>query len=151
VAEPEEPGQRKARILDLAVDGFNEGRPPYREAAQSLMLVDRTGKVRVRPSGKLAHQTVVAEQTDGRILVMKTAGAVSLHALAECLRGGIPGMRQAMAMDGGSSSDLLVGEAVVPPLAPGKKAPAWFPLVGGRQTEHIPLPSVIGLFPRTGE
>lgn len=151
VAEPEAPGQRKARILDLAVDGFNEDRPPYREAAQSLMLLDRTGKVRVRPSGKQAYQTVMAEQTDGRILLIRTAGIVSLHALAECLRAGFPALRQAMAMDGGSSSDLLVGEEALPPLPPGAKAPGWLPLVEGRLTEHIPLPSVIGLFPRKGQ
>ena len=37
-------------------------RPPsYREAAQSLMLLDRSGKLRVRDSGKRAYQTVVAE------------------------------------------------------------------------------------------
>lgn len=148
VAEPEEPGQRKARILDLTMDVFNDRRPPYREAAQSLMLLDRTGRVRVRHTGKQAHQTVVAEQMDGQIVLIKSAGVVALHPLAECLRSAYPAMRQAMAMDGGSSSDMLVGEDAVPPPTAEKKAPAWRALVEGRQSEHIPLPAVIGLFPR---
>jgi uncharacterized protein YigE (DUF2233 family) len=150
VAEPEEAGQRKARILDLAVDGFNERRPPYREAAQSLMLLDRTGRVRVRNTGKQAHQTVVAEQMDGQIVLIKSAGVVALHPLAECLRSAYPAMRQAMAMDGGSSSGMLVSEEALPASSAEKKAPAWLALVEGRQSEQIPLPAVIGLFPRKG-
>ncbi|MDR4473322.1 MAG: hypothetical protein MRJ92_12000 [Nitrospira sp.] len=73
----------------------------YREAAQSLMLFDRMGKLRVRDSGKRAFQTVVAEDGQGAILVAKTADIVSLHHLADCPHRQLPPRcNRAMAMDG---------------------------------------------------
>ncbi len=148
VAEPVDPGLRKARVLDLAVDLFSETQPASLEAAQSLMLLDRTGKLRVRQSGKRAYQTVVGEDGAGHILVMKTSEPTGLWALAGCLRADYPAVRQAMAMDGGSSSDLLIGEEL-PAVAETHSSPRlWDPLVEGGKGEHIPLPAVIGLCPR---
>jgi uncharacterized protein YigE (DUF2233 family) len=148
VAEPVETGLRKARVLDLATDAFADDRPPYREAAQSLMLLDRTGKPRVRQTGKQAHQMVVGEDGEGHILLVKTAEAVTLRALAECLRDRLPAIRQAMAMDGGSSSDLLIGAELLSRQGETGQPRPWRPLVDGSQTAHIPLPSVIGVFAR---
>ncbi|HSQ52044.1 MAG TPA: hypothetical protein VLL94_12350 [Nitrospiraceae bacterium] len=82
-AEPAADRSRRARVFDLTFDTFDEQQVPYREVAQSLMLLDRTGKIRVRQTGKRAHQTLVAEQSDGHLLVLKTTEAVSLHALGE--------------------------------------------------------------------
>jgi len=139
---------RRARVLDLTFDTFDEQHVPYREVAQSLMLLDRTGKIRVRQTGKRAHQTLVAEQGDGHLLVLKTTEAASLYALAECLRDAYPSLRQVMAMDGGSSSDV----AVSPPLreATSKMAGvhSWIPLLEGGISTHIGLPAVIGISPR---
>ncbi len=146
VAEPVEPGVRKARVLDLAVDPFHEEHPVYREAAQSLMLFDRTGKPRVRVSAKRAYQTVVAEDAEGRILVIRPTDVVSLYGLAQCLRTGIPSLRHAMAMDGGSSSDLLLSSDLI--RRAGGSLP-WQPHVDGTATRHIPLPAVIGVAHRT--
>lgn len=148
VAEPLDPGLRKARVLDLSVDLFSETTPVYLEAAQSLMLLDRTGKIRVRQSGKRAYQTVVGEDGAGHILVMKTAEPAGLWALADCLRSDYPVVRQAMAMDGGSSSDLLIGEELLRGAEPRSSPRPWEALVEGGKGEHIPLPAVIGLFPR---
>jgi len=148
VAEPVETGLRKARVLDLATDAFADDRSPYREAAQSLMLFDRTGKPRVRQAGKQAHQMIVGEDAEGHILLIKTAAAVTLRALAECLRDRMPAIHQAMAMDGGSSSDLLIGAELLPRQGEASQSKAWQPLVDGSQTAHIPLPSVIGVFAR---
>lgn len=148
VAEPVDPGLRKARVLDLAVDPFVETQPAYREAAQSLMLLDRTGRLRVRQSGKRAYQTVVGEDGEGRILVMKTAEATGLWALADCLRRDYPAVRQAMAMDGGSSSDVLVGAELLAQAGQRGSPRSWEPLAEGGRGAHIPLPAVIGLFPR---
>jgi uncharacterized protein YigE (DUF2233 family) len=149
-AEPTDNTLRKARVLDLAFEEFTEDRPSYREAAQSLMLLDRTGKLRVRDSGKRAYQTVVAEDNTGAILVMKTADIVSLHDLADCLHQQMPSIQQAMAMDGGSSSDivgspdLLHASQNLPPQT------AWRPLLEGHLGVHVGLPAVIGISPRTG-
>ncbi|TAJ09887.1 MAG: hypothetical protein EPO61_04000 [Nitrospirae bacterium] len=148
VAEPLDPGLRKARVLDLTVDPFSETQPAYLEAAQSLMLLDRTGKIRVRQSGKRAYQTVVGEDGAGQILVMKTVEPAGLWALADCLRSDYPAVRQAMAMDGGSSSDLLIGEELLAGAEPRSGPRSWEALVEGGKGEHIPLPAVIGLVPR---
>ncbi len=154
VAEPVMTGLRKARVLDLAVDSFTEDHPAYREAAQSLMLLDRRGRPRVRQTGKRAHQTLIGEDRDGRILLIKTADVAPLWELAECLREGIPTIQQVMAMDGGASSDLLIAGHL--PIREGTASQtaslqSLQTLVDGSGMRHIPLPSVIGVLPRSSE
>lgn len=149
-AEPTDNKLRKARVLDLAFEGFAEEMPSYREAAQSLMLLDRTGKLRVRDSGKRAYQTVVAEDSTGAILVMKTADVVSLHDLADCLHQQMPSIQQAMAMDGGSSSDIIAGPDLLQAAQDRSSQAGWRPLLEGSFGVHIGLPAVIGISPRTG-
>ncbi|MEQ1792695.1 MAG: hypothetical protein ABL970_00775 [Nitrospira sp.] len=140
----------KAAVLDLSTDPFQEGLPAYREAAQSLMLLDRTGTIRVRQTGKRAYQTVVAEGLNGHIFILKSLGLVSLHGLGQCLRETFPSITLAMAMDGGSSSDLYVSESLWK-LGEGSDARLnWKDLFAGRSTAHIPLPTIIGLSPRAG-
>jgi uncharacterized protein YigE (DUF2233 family) len=151
VAEPGKPGLRKAGILDLSLDPFSEERPVYSEAAQALMLLDRKGKTRVRRSGKEAHQTVIGENGDGVILLIKTTSAAGLWELAECLRSGFPEVRQAMALDGGSSSDLLLAPELAGRLRGDRDPAPWQGFLDGSAQRHIPLPSVIGVFPRHGE
>lgn len=150
-AEPTTPDAVPARVLDLATESFDEQAPPYREAAQSLMLLDQTGTVRVRQSGKQAQQTIVAEQRDGRILLLKTTRAATLYDLANCLRASLPSVRRAMAMDGGSSSDV----ALAAPLRRTDRARAggsgWMEFLDHESTGHIGLPSVIGISPREGQ
>ena len=148
VAEPAEDRARRARVLDLTFDTFDERQPPYREVAQSLMLLDRTGKVRVLQTGKRAHQTLVAEQGDGHLLVLKTTEEVSLHALGECLRDAFPSLRQVMAMDGGSSSDVAVSPSLRQATSEMAGLHAWIPLLEGSTTTHVGLPAVIGISPR---
>jgi len=139
---------RRARVLDLSYDTFDEQHVPYREVAQSLMLLDRTGKVRVRQTGKRAHQTLVAEQGDGHLVVLKTTEAASLYALGECLRDTFPSLRQVMAMDGGSSSDIAVSPSLRDATSKIAGAHSWIPLLEGSLTTHIGLPAVIGISPR---
>jgi uncharacterized protein YigE (DUF2233 family) len=148
VAEPADDRSRRARVLDLTFDTFDEQHVPYREVAQSLMLLDRTGKIRVRQTGKRAHQTLVAEQGDGHLLVLKTTEAVSLYALGECLRDAFPSLRQVMAMDGGSSSDVAVSSLLREATSKMAGVHSWIPLLEGSLTTHIGLPAVIGVSPR---
>lgn len=150
VAEPTVPGLRKARVMDLALEPWEMDKMAYREAAQSLMLLDRMGKPRVRQTGKRAHQTVVAEARDGFILLLKTTDTVALWELATCLRSGFPDIHQAMVMDGGASSDLLI-EGTLPEAGPAGGAlsvQSFQDVVDGGGMRHIPLPAVIGLLPR---
>ena len=148
VAEPVEDRSRRARVLDLTFDTFDERQPSYREVAQSLMLLDRTGKIRVRQTGKRAHQTLVAEQGNGHLLVLKTTEVVSLHALGECLRDAFPSLRQVMAMDGGSSSDVAVSPLLRQATSKMAGVHTWVPLLEGSITTHVGLPAVIGVSPR---
>lgn len=149
VAEPINPvSAPNAAVLDLATDTFYEDRPAYREAAQSLMLLDRAGTIRVRQTGKRAYQTVVAQEKDGHILILKSLGLVTLHGLGQCLRDTFPTITLAMAMDGGSSSDLFVSESLWKNGEPSDTRANWKDLFAGRSTAHIPLPAIIGLSPR---
>jgi uncharacterized protein YigE (DUF2233 family) len=148
VAEPMEAGASRAAILDLSIDPFNEDRPPYGEAAQSLMLLDRTGKVRVKESGKQSQQTIVGELKNGHILLMKTTEPASLHAIGRCLREAYPEIRQAMAMDGGSSSDVSISPALQKAVEKTAGAHSWLALLNSGPTGHIGLPAVIGISPR---
>jgi uncharacterized protein YigE (DUF2233 family) len=147
-AEPTDGTLRKARVLDLAFDGFAEEAPLYREAAQSLMLFDRTGKLRVRDSGRRAFQTVVAEDGGGAILVIKTVDIVSLHHLADCLHRQMPSLQQAMAMDGGASSDVIASPDLLHAAQETTMQTTWRSLLTGNIGVHIPLPTVIGISPR---
>lgn len=148
VAEPTTSTQQKARVLDLSVESFDEQRPPYREAAQALMLVERTGKIRVRDTEKRAYQTVVAEQRNGHILIVKTLDLVTLYNIGRCLRDHLPNLHQAMAMDGGSSSDILISESLWPEKIRSSPHADWKSLFSGANLTHSPLPTVIGISPR---
>jgi uncharacterized protein YigE (DUF2233 family) len=149
VAEPVEPGLSRATILDLSVDAFDEQRPSYGEAAQSLMLLDRTGKVRVRQSGKQSQQTLVGELQNGHIVIMKTTEVASLYAIGLCLHEAYPQIRQAMAMDGGSSSDLSISPAIQKSAAKMEGRHPWMTLLNTGPTGHVGLPAVIGISPRS--
>jgi uncharacterized protein YigE (DUF2233 family) len=150
-AEPVDPALPKARVMDLGVERFSAQRPAYREAAQSLMLLDRTGKPRVRRTGKRAHQTAVVELQDGHVMLVKTGDLVPLWELASCLREQFPTIRQAMAMDGGASSDLLISDELLSQWDSGADAAtrqSLMALIDGNAIGHIPLPTVIGVLPR---
>jgi len=147
-AEPTVSGIAPARIVDLATESFDEERPLYREAAQSLMLFDETGKIRVRRTGKYAHQTILAEQDNGRILLFKTTQAAALHDLGLCLHKTFPRLRRAMAMDGGSSSDLALAPALRQVMNKAGRTPEWMPFLADETAGHIGLPAVIGISPR---
>ncbi len=148
VAEPTVKGIKNARILDLASDLFDEGRPVYGEAAQALMLLDQSGKIRVRDSGKYAYQTIVAETERGHILVFKSLGVVPLFDIGRCFKEALPTVRRAMAMDGGSSSDLRIVDSLWEKDLQSQEGDSWKSLFNGSTSFHIPLPTVIGVSPR---
>jgi uncharacterized protein YigE (DUF2233 family) len=146
VAEPTASTAKQARVLDLAVDRFDEHGLAYREAAQALMLLDSHGMIRVRRTGKRAFQTLVGETREGHIVVLKTLDPVSLHDIGQCLKETLPMLSHVMAMDGGSSSDILVSSSL---WQAGAGLPsAWPSLFAGTTSLHIPLPAVIGISPR---
>lgn len=147
-AEPANSALPHAQVLDLAVDPFDEQQPSYREAAQSLMLLDQTGKVRVKQTGKRSQQTIVAEHRNGHMWLLKSLDPVSLYAIGECLRLSIPDVREAMAMDGGSSSDVALSARRKQEAERIGGSRSWLTLLDESSPTHIGLPAVIGISPR---
>jgi len=148
VAEPVTRPAPNARVVDLAAEPFAGSRPAYREAAQALMLFDQSGRPRVRRSEKRAQQTAVAETRNGHLVVIKTTSDVALWDLAQCLAEKRPELLHAMAMDGGSSSDLRLTETTAAGREISPAGATWQPFMNGTAGVHIPLPTVIGVFPR---
>lgn len=148
VAEPTGAGAPPAQILDLAVESFDVQELPYREAAQSLMLLDENGTVRVRRSGKQAQQTILAEEIGGQVLVVKTTQPATLFDIGQCLHEAFPAIRRAMAMDGGSSSDVALSPVLRRNATQADVGARWMPFLGDASSGHIGLPAVIGISPR---
>lgn len=102
----------------------------------------------MRETGKYAYQTIVAETMAGHILLLKSLGAVRLYDIAQCLKAVLPDVRLAMAMDGGSSSDIRVHESLWQKDRETEDRTSWKSLFAGYTGGHIPLPTVIGAGPR---
>jgi hypothetical protein len=107
VASPDH-GPPAMRVLDLTREPIDARAPQWREVAQSFMLIDRDGGVRVRKSDRVANRTVVAEDHRGRLLVITTEGGYTLWDLAQMLRRSPLSISHAMAMDGGYEAELCV-------------------------------------------
>ncbi len=108
LADPEDTSLPLARVLDLRYSAFDPEHSPYRQAAQSIMLLDRFGQIRVRRSAKVAHRSAVAEDDHGRILFMVTEGGHTLWELASFLKTTGLGLREVMCMDGGQEAQMVV-------------------------------------------
>lgn len=97
-----------ARILDLSIEADREIADFYPNAVQSMMLLDRTGEIRVRRTERIAPRTVVAELQTGQLLIVVTEGSYTLWEMGALLRESEWGVVEAMALDGGSESNLVV-------------------------------------------
>ncbi|RJX32693.1 MAG: hypothetical protein C4525_09890 [Desulfarculus sp.] len=143
LAEPADESLPRARVIDQRYTAYDPASSPYRQAAQSLMLVDRFGQVRVRRSNRVAHRTAVAEDDQGRILVLVTEGGHTLWELAHALLASGLGLREVMSMDGGPESQLDVKVDQFSYQQFGR-APAAPDLPWLRQ----PLPAALAVLPR---
>lgn len=107
VAAPDS-GASTARVLDLTREPLDPEHPGWREVAQSFMLFDRTGAVRIRKSDRIANRTVVGEDRRGRLLVITSEGGYTLSDFAELLKATPLELSHAMCMDGGYEAELCV-------------------------------------------
>lgn len=137
-------GQPRARVLDLEIEALDPRRPAWREVAQSFMLFDRKGQLRARRSNQAANRTIVAEDGEGRILVIATEGGYTLQDFATLLRAQ-PQLQitHAMSMDGGQEAELCV-------ITPGFRYVnfgRWSRngLSPEAQSASVPLPAVISI------
>src|SRR5262249_17134671 len=101
-------GGSDARVLDLEREPIDPGRLQWAEVAQSVMLVDRSGRIRVRSSDRVANRTAVGEDKNGRLVVLVTEGAYTLDGLARLIQRSPLEIALALSMDGGSESQLCV-------------------------------------------
>jgi len=101
-------GGREARVLDLEREPLDPQSPGWGEVAQSFMLFDSSGTQRVRRSDKVANRTAVAEDREGRLLVIVTEGGYTLADLATLLQRAPLHLTHAMSMDGGLEAELVV-------------------------------------------
>ena len=107
VADPRGPGQG-ARVLDLTTFKKDPDSLGWNEVAQSFMLFDSTGALRVRRTDRIANRTIVGEDHHRRILVMVSEGAYTLADFAYVLQHSRLQLKHAMSMDGGRESQLVI-------------------------------------------
>ncbi len=132
----------RADVLDLARTPLDRaGR--WSDVAQSFMLFDRDGGVRVRKSDRIANRTVVGVDSRGAIVVCVSEGAYTLTGFAELLmRSKKLALVHAMSMDGGLESELVVKSPTFRYASFGDWSDDRDPTAPGAL---VPLPAVITL------
>jgi hypothetical protein len=133
-------GPPRARVLDLTRESIDPVTSEWREVAQSLMLFDDDGKLRIRKSSQVANRTVVAEDEQGRLLVITSEGGYTLHEFATLLESAPLKLAHAMNMDGGYEAELLVHSGGFRYASFGRWRDDQPPDAPGA---HVPLPAVI--------
>jgi hypothetical protein len=128
-------------VLDLARERLDPDSLAWEEVAQSFMLFDRGGSVRVRQSDQVAARTAVAEDRAGRLVVITSEGGYTLWDFARLLKALPLGLAQAMAMDGGLEAEMIVSAGRFRYASFG----AWEPGRGASDAPRpaVPLPAVI--------
>ena len=101
-------GGRAAQVIDLDEHPLDAARPGWLEVAQSFMLFDEKGVVRVKKSSQIAPRTVVGEDSEHRLLVIASEGSYTLNDLAILLKASPLRLTHAMSMDGGGEAQLVV-------------------------------------------
>jgi uncharacterized protein YigE (DUF2233 family) len=108
VFDPREPNLPLATVLDLSSPEDQLLEPRYDTAVQSMMLLDRSGEIRVRKSDRLARRSAVALDQTGRILLLVTEGTYTLWESGALLRESGWDLVEAIALDGGNEATLIV-------------------------------------------
>jgi uncharacterized protein YigE (DUF2233 family) len=134
-------------ISDLDHEAVESETALYRFAVQSFMLLDRRGQPRVRYTDRLASRTVVGQDSSQRILVVIIPGACTLYELAMVLKNADLDITQAMSLDGGFETQLLVRTSQ------GKIVEYGSWVVNDRRQYHnallkVGLPAVLAVTPR---
>ncbi len=135
-------GGRDARVIDLERTPLDPRKPGWAEVAQSFMLFDEHGGVRVRRSDRVANRTVVAQDAKGSLVVIVSEGGYTLADFAEVLRRSSLQLTHAMSMDGGLEAELVL-------TVPGMRYATFGDWKPGVQSTApgamVPLPAVITL------
>lgn len=100
-------GRTDARVVDLSTTPLLRDER-WSQVAQSFMLFDDAGRVRVRKSNRIAQRTVVAEDERGRLVVIVSEGGYTISDFATLLQRSRLALTHAMSMDGGLEAELVV-------------------------------------------
>jgi hypothetical protein len=144
VAGPLEGGSA-ARVLDLEHEPLVPDSMPWREVAQSFMLFDHSGRIRVRQTDKVANRTAVGEDREGRLVVFTTEGGYTLEEFARLIQKSPLEITHAMNLDGGNESQLTVRAGSFRYTCMGGRTRGEN---GGEGAAHAPLPAVISVTAR---
>jgi hypothetical protein len=132
-------GGAQARVLDLDHVSIRRERGRWKEVAQSFMLFDHRGKLRVRRSELIANRTAVAEDRKGRIVIATTEGGYTLWEFGRLLAASSLGLSHAMSMDGGREAELCVR-------TPGFRYASYARWAEAERGEAgVPLPAVVAV------
>ena len=137
----------EAAIIDRQLSP-DELRPDdYENVMQSFMLLDQTGRIRVRDSYHLAGRAAIGEDREGRIILIMTPAAISLYDLAVALKSPALDLKQAMGLDGGFETQLLMRQNGTPFLTGGQFS------ITDKRAVYIPgylptLPAILAVEPR---
>lgn len=117
----------------------------YRHVVQSMMLLDANGKLRTRDTDISACRTVVAQDKQGKMLVLVTEGAVTLGDFARWLKKSSLGIVRAMNLDGGVEAQLAISTPEFSLALYGQYGTGTTVFSGGPGNIRYPLPAVIAV------
>lgn len=136
---------RGARVLDMADREIEPDSLAWSEVAQSFMLFDRSGRIRVRQTDKVANRTAVGEDREGRLVVFTTEGGYTLEEFARLIQKSRLEIDHAMNLDGGNEAQLTVRAGSFRYTCMGGRTRGEN---GGEAAAHAPLPAVISVSTR---
>jgi len=122
----------------------------YRHAVQSMMLVDDSARVRVRDTDLVANRTVIAQDADGRMLILISQGAVTLADLARFIPTTSLKIVRAMNLDGGIEAQLAIRTPEHNETFYGQYGTGTSVLESAGGEVRLPLPAVIAARPAWG-
>lgn len=150
VAEPTDRSLPLVDLLDFDYDKFDLRTSSYTQGVQHWpILLDKQGKIKVKPTNWQANRTVVAKDKDKNILVFVTEGGFfTLYNFGRFLKESPLNIETAMNMDGGYESSMCIRTSKLRYTTYGQ-----FETYGPARDVSVPgykigIPTAIGIFPR---
>jgi uncharacterized protein YigE (DUF2233 family) len=156
VSEPSDAKLPKADLLDFEYDSFDAATTSYTQGIQHWpILLDRSGKIKVKNTELRSYRTVVARDFQGQILFFTTEGNFfTLYGFAEFLKNSNGRsdkgfyIHTAMNMDGGDEANMIVKAEKFSYLTYNERLKRNSEGNGALFNFKTRLPGVIGVFPR---
>lgn len=111
VSEPLEtapPNAPPAAIVDMETHRDDWLPRHYQNVMQSFMILDSLGRVRVKASRNLAARAAIAQDAEGRLILIMTPAAVTLYDLAVALKNSDLNLVSVMGLDGGFEAQIML-------------------------------------------